>query len=169
MTRNESKLGRATVVAGFDDQAAAEEALLELRALGLNDDRIGYFASGRGGRMIDHLAGHHRFLASLVWGVVGGAIGAGAVLLLARVGWASPDPVGLAATVGICGALFLGTAGGLWGMGGGPDAAALTTDTPFVLAVNAGSLGGRVQDALTRRGGHELRPHAGPGVAPGVG
>lgn len=166
MTRNDSKLGRATVVAGFETQGAADEALLELRALGLGDDRVGYFTPGRGGRMTDHLTGH-RFLAALVWGVVGGVAGAGAVLLLARVGGANPDPGGLAATAGVCGALFLGLAGGLWGTGGGPDGA-LSTDAPFVLAVDAGAAGGRVRDVLARRGGHELRPHAGPGVAAGM-
>jgi hypothetical protein len=164
MTRHENKLRRATVVAGFDDQDLADEALLELRSAGLPDGRIGYFCQDRGGRMVDLLSNHHRFAAAMVWGLVGGALGVGIVYGLHLLHAAGPDPVGLAATLGVCGALFLGTLGGLSGVGA-DDEAPLSLDAPYILTVETAAAD-RVWEIIHRRGGHELRPHSVPAVIP---
>ncbi len=167
---HDSKLRRANVVAGFGSQEDADDALLELRNAGIPDRRIGYYHTAEGGRLVDLLANHHRFAATIVWGIVGAALGVGAVYLLDRMGAAGPDPVGMAVTVGACGALFLGTLGeiaGLWTAAPGEDAPApAEADAPFVMAVEAGGAAGRVAEILHRRGGHDLHPHAPPAVIP---
>ena len=167
MSRNESKLARANVVAAFDSQDAADEAVLELRSAGFPDRRIGYFSAGPRGRMEDGLASHHRFAAAVIWGVVGGAIGTGVVLLLHRLGAAGPDPVGMAATIGVCGALGLGVLGGIAGLPARDADAPATGDEPFLLSVEAGGAAGRVWEIVRRRGGHEPHAHAPPAVTPG--
>jgi hypothetical protein len=165
MMRHEDKLRRATVVAGFDDQDLADEALLELRSAGVPDQRIGYYCHDRGGRMVDLLSNHHRFAAAVVWGLIGGAVGVGIVYGLYLLHAAGPDPVGLAATLGVCGALFLGTLGGVGGVG--PDnEAPLSLDDPYILTVETAGSADRVWEIIHRRGGHELRPHTIPAVIP---
>jgi hypothetical protein len=160
MRRHESKLQRANVVAGFDSQDSADEALLELRSVGLPDRRIGYYYQAGRGRMVDLLAGRHRFAAAVIWAAVGAAAGVGVVFLLDRAGAAGPDRAGLAVTLGVCGALLLGTAGGimgLWAERPGDDIPAGDA-TPYVMSVEAGGTGGRVWEILCRHGGHAV-PH----------
>ena len=164
MTHHEDKLRRATVVAGFDDQSLADEALLELRAAGVPDRRIGYFCQDRGGPMVDLLTNHHRFAAAVVWGLIGGALGVGVVYGLHLLHAAGPDPVGLATILGICGALFLGTLGGLSGVGADNEAPP-SLDDPYILTVETRAAD-RVWEIMHRRGGHELRPHTIPAVIP---
>ncbi|HEX4607025.1 MAG TPA: hypothetical protein VH092_02355 [Urbifossiella sp.] len=171
MRHHQSKLQRANVVAGFDSQANADEAVLELRLAGLRDRRIGYYYQAGEGRMVDLQAGHHRFSAAIIWGLVGAVAGAGAVVLLDRIGAAGPDAIGMAVTVAVCGALFFGTAGGmigLWTDRPGEEAPApAEADTPYVIAVEAGTAAGRAWEILHRRGGHELVRHTAPAVYPG--
>ncbi|MBN9518436.1 hypothetical protein J0H58_07940 [bacterium] len=167
---HDSKLRRANVVAGFDSQEDADDALLELRNAGIPDRRIGYYYAAEGGRMVDLLANHHRFAATIVWGIVGAALGVGAVYLLDRRGAAGPDPAGMAVTVGICVALFFGTLGeiaGLWTAAPGEDAPApAESEAPFVMAVDARGAADRVAEILHRRSGYDLPPYAPPAVIP---
>ena len=159
------KLERANVVAGFNNQDDAEEALLALRLSGFKDKRIGYFYPAGPGRMADLLARYHRFAATILWGGAGLAAGWGVGLLLER--WFTqglgPDPVGLAETCAIFGLLFFGTAGGMMGLwvvspgtyartSGGPT-------PPFLMAIDARDGRDRAWVILRRHGGFEHRPH----------
>ena len=175
MRQHASKLETANVVAGFDNQETPTR-LYSARIRGFSDRRIGYYYPTADGRMEDLLAQRHRFAASILGGVMGLALGAWVGLLLAR--WSyppheSPDPIGLAATCAVCGALFLGTAGGmlgLWTARPGAFAPALDRATePFVIAVDAGDAQDEVWAILRHHGGHELRPREvahGPAVHP---
>jgi hypothetical protein len=177
MRQHASKLETANVVAGFDNQWDADEAVLGLRIRGISDRRIGYYYPTVDGRMEDLLAQRHRFAASILGGVLGAALGGWVGLLLAR--WSyppheSPDLLGLVLTCAVCGALFLGTAGGMLGLWTArPGAFAPAPDRatePFVIAVDAGDARDEVWAILRDHGGHELRPREvaahGPAVHP---
>lgn len=164
MQHTESKLDRATVVAGFDTQWDADEALLGLRLSGIPDSRIGYYHAAGSGKLTDELAGRHRLAASVIGGAIGAAAGALAAYPIARL-WTSgfgPDLLGLMVTCAICGALFLGTAGGmagLWTERPGATAASHGESDPFVLAVDAGDKRDEVRAVLRQHGGHDLPAH----------
>ncbi|HEV3435856.1 MAG TPA: hypothetical protein VG122_00760 [Gemmata sp.] len=160
MWHHSSKLDRANVVAAFNSQDDSDEAVLGLRMAGFRDYRIGYYCAAGKGQMMDRLAHYHRFAAS----VIGTIIGVGAGLLLAR--WSYPamhnlDPVGLMQASTVCGALFLGTAGGLMGMWSartGPTAP-IPQEVPesFMLAVDAGNERNEAWTIIHQHGGHEVR------------
>lgn len=156
MSQHPTKFQRANVAASFDNQDAAEEALLDLRSVGLPDERIGYFSPGRGGHMVDGLAAHHRFGAAVLGSVIGGAVGLGLVYLLYRTGAGGPDLIGLGSTIVFAGMFFGGFALGLRGLWVEHDDAAVPSDAPFVMTVESGGRSGLVREILLRRGGHEL-------------
>jgi len=167
MRHHPSKLEKANVVAGFDSQDDADEAVLELRLAGMPDARIGYYYPIGSGRMEDLLARHHRLAASVIGGVLGALAGIAVALAISYL-WhpndPDPDINGLIATCAICGALFLGTAGGmmgLWTEAPGETASAGGVTDPFVLAVDAGNGRDEVRHVLHRHGGHDL-----PALAP---
>jgi hypothetical protein len=156
MSQPQTKFQRATVAAAFDSQGGADEALLELRALGFPDRRIGYFTPGPGRHMIDLLADRNRLVAAVIGGVVGGAIGVGFVYLLHRLGAAGHDPLALYTLLGIIGVFAGGAALGFRGVCVERDDAVIPGDAQYVLTVEAGGNGGAARDTLRRRGGHEL-------------
>ena len=163
MSHHGSKLEHANVVAGFDSQYDADEAVHALRSRGLPDRRIGYYARGEPGQLIDLLARRHRFAGAILGGIIGLVLGAGLGWFLDQRGTHelnNIDPRGAAATLGIIGALVLGTVGGmagLWAARPGPVAHGDSAD-PFVVAVDARDDADGVRAILRARGGHELRP-----------
>lgn len=165
MGQRGSKLERATVVAGFDTQSDAGEALLELRLAGVPDRRIGYYHPAADGRLTDQLARRYRFAAAVIGGIAGSALGA---LLAVGIAWMwyaqtlGPDLNGLMVTCGIFGAFLFGTAAGAAGLGGSSTDSPPPggTPDPFVLAVEAGDAGETVRSILRRHGGHD-RPASG--------
>jgi hypothetical protein len=162
MSQHGSKLEKANVVAGFDSQADADGAVHALRSHGLSDSRIGYYARGEAGQLIDLIARRHRFAGAVVGGVIGLLLGAGLGWLLAQFGAHDAhgvDPRGMAATLGAIGALFGGAAfgaAGLWTSQPGPVAHGHAA-TPFVIAADAGDDREAVRALLHLRGGHELQ------------
>lgn len=156
MSQHQTKFQRANVAASFDNQDAAEEALLDLRSVGLPDERIGYFSPGGDGRMVDGLATHHRFGASVLGAVLGGALALAVVYLVDRSGAGGPDLVGLGSTFVFAGMCFGGFALGLRGLWVERDDAVIPTDAPFVMTVESGGKSGLVREILRRRGGHEM-------------
>jgi hypothetical protein len=163
MSKHVSKLESANVVAGFDSQDNADEALLELRLAGFPDKRIGYYYAAEEGRLMDLIAQYHRFAASFIWGIIGFVAGAGFGLLIARLWYDTlgPDLQGMEATCAILGALFLGTAGGmmgLWTASPGAYAPAPKGATPpYVMAVDAGAAQKEASEILHRRGGFDIQ------------
>jgi hypothetical protein len=170
MRRHGSKLDNANVVAGFDSQADADEAVHALRSHGLSDSRIGYYTRGEPGQLIDLLARRHRFAGAILGGVIGLLLGAGLGWVLDQRGThdaSGIDPRGLAATLAIIGALALGAAGGMAGLWTDRPGALAPGDSadPFLIAVDAGDAQDRVRAILRQRGGHELHPRE-PAHAP---
>ena len=110
--------GRSTVVGVFEDRAAAERAIEELRRDGFNDDQIGYVVRDNrsttdtvtGGQKT--LAGEGAATGAISGGVVGGVLGAAAALLIPGFGPAIAGGI-LATTLG--GAAIGAAAGGLLG------------------------------------------------------
>ena len=160
MQHHKNKLDCANVVAGFNSQDDSDEAVLVLRIAGFSDNRIGYYCATGKGQMTDRLAGYHRFAAS----VLGTIIGVGAGLLFARWGYLAvqnPDPVGLMQASTVCGALFLGMAGGLAGMWSTRTEPwtpiQLEVPESYVLAVDAGDKQNEAWTIIHQHGGHELR------------
>ncbi|MFO0824126.1 MAG: hypothetical protein U0792_13600 [Gemmataceae bacterium] len=167
MGERESKLKRANVVAGFDTQDEADGAVYELRATGYRDRRIGYFYPAPNGKLVDLLARHHRIAGCILWGIVGAIVGAWGGLFVAAMWYPpgeSPDVAGMVEICSICGALFLGMAGGLMGLGtewpGETVPAPMGPLPPYVMAVDAGNHQREVWDVLHRRGGYEFHPIA---------
>jgi len=172
MTTHGGKLENANVVAVFNSQDEAEETLLELRAAGVRDDRIGYFPRAMNGPTKDILGRSYRFTGAFIGAVLVGALAAGAGRILGE--WSgtfdeNPDPVGATVVGGILGVLFGGLAGGLIGEGlprrASPGPSLGGTDGSFVMAVNAGETKDRVWDTVRRRGGREMPTGASAGHA----
>jgi hypothetical protein len=172
MQAHDNRPESADVVAVFDSQDDADEAVLELREIGVRDDHIGYFSYTPDGGAINLLDRNYWFAGATLGTIVGGALGAWIARLVA--GWVSPygdlDPWGLVATCIVFAALFGAFAGGLIGMGisrRGVAAPMLGPDTgPFVVAVSAGEARDQVWAVLRRHGGHELSAAAHPGHLP---
>src|SRR5215469_9273159 len=116
--------GHATVVGVFEDYAAAERTINELRRAGFNDDQIGYVvrdirdttSTVTGGQKT--LAGEGAATGAISGGVVGGVLGAAAALLIPGFGPAIAGGI-LATTLGgaAIGAAAGGILGALAGMG----------------------------------------------------
>jgi hypothetical protein len=163
MRHHGSKLDSANVVAGFDSQLDADEAVHALRSHGLSDRRIGYYARGEPGQMIDLLARRHRFAGAILGGVIGLFLGAGLGWLIDQRGnhdMTGIDPRGAAAALAIIGALVMGTVGGMTGLWTARPGAVVPGHSadPFVIAVDAGGDAEGVRAILRARGGHELQP-----------
>jgi hypothetical protein len=156
----------ADVVAAFDSQDDADEAVLRLRISGVPDDRIGYFSRTEGGGVAE-APDRTRWMGGATLGALAGAaLGVGlAWLLYTRSALSGvPDLFGLMATCAVFAALFGGFAGGSIGSGilrRGVAAPAHTGGTePFVLAVAAGPAREQARAVLHDCGGHEVQPHA---------
>jgi len=161
----------ANVVATFDTQDEADEALLELRLAGFRDRRIGYFARTPAGEMTDLLERNFWITGATIGAIVGALLG----VWLARIipGWESPyvrriDSFGLMVTCATFGSLFLSCAGGMIGAGmrrrwlGMPKLG--PADAPFVIAVAADEDRELAIAVLQHRGAHDLRS-VGPGAS----
>jgi len=154
----------ANVIAAFDTQDEADEALLELRLAGFRDRRIAYFARTPTGEMTDLLERNYWITGATFGAIVGALLG----VWLARIipGWESPyvrriDAFGLMVTCATFGSLFFSCAGGMIGAGitrrwlGTPNLG--LADAPFVVAASAGEDRELAIAALQRRGGHDVR------------
>ena len=159
MRPHHSKLESANIVAEFESQDNAEEALLVLRSVGFNDNQIGYYFPSGEGQMTDSIARYHRFAASVV-GTIVGAVAGWLLAVWAYSAGQDLDPNGLALTCAISGAFALGTLGGMMGIwisdykavARVPDDA---TET-YVMSVNAGDARNEASLILRQHGGHEL-------------
>jgi hypothetical protein len=151
------------VVATFDTQWDADEAVLELRLAGFPDHRIGYFTHSPNGELADLLERNYWFAGATLGTLAGAALGA----WLARSipGWESEylrgiDPLGLMITCLTFGMLSLGTVGGLIGEAilrrrvTAPDIA--RSEGPLIVAVQAGEDRERAADILRVREGHVI-------------
>jgi hypothetical protein len=167
MTAHKDKLHRADVVAMFENQDDADEAVLQLRLAGLSDDHIGYFAQHPVRGLIDLIAHDRRFAGSVLGGVAGTALGVWTAQFVN--GWSATfdvlvDSFGLAATLGVTGALFVGFVGWWIGTGISRREVRLPDINPaigaFIVAVSAGALRDRAWSLIRQHGGHELPPGA---------
>jgi hypothetical protein len=163
MRAHEDKLYNADVVAMFENQDDADEAVLQLRLLGLSDDHIGFYTQHPVRGLTDLIAHDRRFSGSVVGGIVGTGLGVWAAQLLN--GWsltvdALSDFFGAAVTLGTCGALFVGFLG--WWIGTGITCQSVRAPAvdphvgAFILAVSAGDLHDRAWSVIRQHGGHEL-------------
>jgi len=167
MQAQDSKSPTADVVAIFDDQLDADEAVLQLRLAGLRDAQIGYFSQYQFGGLTNLLERTYEVTGAIIGGIVGVATGV-AVAWVLSAWWASMigvrDLFGLSITLGIFGALFVGFFGALIGMGISRRGVAVPAINPaagpFILAVSAGELRDRAWDIIHQHGGHEVPPGA---------
>ena len=167
MRTHDSGLHRADVIAVFENQDDADEAVLQLRLSGFRDSQIGYFSQLPNGRLTDLLDHDREFAGSIVGGGAGALLGAGAAQWLnewfaLRTG--TSDLFGLAVTLATFGALFVGFVG--WWIGVGiarraVEAPAIGPDVgPFILAVETGPESENVRSMLHEYGGRDLPPGA---------
>jgi hypothetical protein len=167
MSVHESKLHSADVVAAFENQDDADEAVLQLRLLGLSDDHIGYFAQHPVRGWMDLIDHNLEYIGALVGGILGAVLGVWAAQLLD--GWsrradALTDLFGLSATLGSCSALFGAFVG--WWIGTGIELRSVRAPAvdpaigSFIIAVSAGALHDRAWSVIQECGGHELPPDA---------
>jgi len=155
------------VIAVFESQDDADEAVLQLRLSGFRDKQIGYFAQHPTRGFTDLLEHDREFSGSVIGGIIGGFLGVGAAYLLndwfTRATGAS-DIFGLAITLAAFGALFVGFIG--WCVGATIARRAVDTPAvdpavgPFILAVSAGDASDLAWHAIHHHGGHELPPGA---------
>src|SRR5205807_1275656 len=123
MDTHNDKLDHANVVAVFEVQDDAEEAVLGLRISGFADRRIGYLARNLAGLVTDYTGKGHAGIGTLVGGVLGTLLGA----WIGQVGLATgatplgpafgPGDWGVVVTTAICGLLLGGMTGALIGWG----------------------------------------------------
>ncbi len=172
MWAHDNKSPTADVIAAFDNQDDADEALLQLRLAGFRDKQIGYTGRLANGHTTDLMERDHSFAGATLGGIVGAALGVAIAPGLARL--MSP-PTGpsdlfyLEITCAVFGALFISFVGGWIGMSmhrRGVDAPAPAPgDGPFVLAVNSGNARDRAWSILHQHG-HDLA--SGPIMQPGA-
>jgi hypothetical protein len=159
MWRQVSKLERANVVAAFETNDDAEEAILALRMMGYRDGQIGYFSANGEGEMDDQLARYHRFAGAVAGSIIGAIVGwvcARWALVLGQ----GLDQFGLAMSATVTGAFFFGMLGGMMGLWFKPpkDEASVPTGfaEPYVITVDAGDRWEGAWSVIRQRGGHEL-------------
>jgi hypothetical protein len=163
MLEHKSDARTANLVATFDTQDEADEALLELRLAGFPDREIGYFARTPTGEMTDLLERNFWIGGATIGAILGIALG----IWLARIIPSLEstyvrrlDSFGLMVTCATFGALFASTIGGLIGAGmrrrwlGTPNLGPAAY--PFILEVRADSKQSLAMEALNRRGAHEI-------------
>lgn len=156
-----NKFAEATVMAGFNSQFEAEDALLGLRMAGFRDNQIGYYCLTRDGDMVDYLANYHRVAAAIIWGLVGVAGGlVFAWLVYAGGSGLYQDLGGLCLTSGTIGALLMGMLGGYAGLNRPAAGTYITLPDglaePYVLAVDAPQPQPWMWDILLKHGGHKV-------------
>ena len=164
----------ANVVATFDSQFDADEAILELRLIGFRDRQIGYFTHSPNGELTDLLERNYWIAGATIGAVAGAALGVWLARAITQ--WESQylrglDPLGLLITCVTFGMLLVGTIGGLMGEAIfrrtviAPNVG--RTEGPLVVAVRSAEENGRAVEVLRRRGGHvEVRAHTDEGALP---
>lgn len=179
MTHN-TKLEAANVVAAFDTQDEAEEAVLELRLAGFRDDQFGYLARNIRGVVTDYV-GRTYVLAGTVLGILAGAALGVWAARCSLDGTATPfgpaffpGEAGIYVTSVLCGALLVAMVGAMcgWGVWRG-EAAHVGSEVPtggYVIAVDAGDRKDLAWAVIRRRGGYnpanpeEAAAHPGAGL-----
>ena len=137
---------QADVVAVFDNQTAANDAIYQLRLAGFGDDRLACYSRPPGLGLTDWFNRDYAFVGAAVGGVVGVVLGQLLAPLVNQ--WSNAarnisDPFGLLAAMTIIPALACGAIG--WALGlrcQRPTVTAPQVDSstaPFVLAVVAGT------------------------------
>jgi hypothetical protein len=153
----------ANVVATFDSQFDADEAILELRLAEFRDSQIGYFTHSPNGELTDLLERNYWMAGAGLGAIAGAALGVWLARLIPY--WETHylrglDPLGLLITCSVFGALFLGTMGGL--IGGATSRRTIAapaigqTDGPLIVAVRSGEEHDKAAELLRRRGGHVM-------------
>ena len=154
-----NKFADATVLAAFESQDEAEDALLGLRSAGFKDRQIGYYCLVGNGMMRDYLADYHRFAAAMVWGAIG-LLGGLVLAWIVYVNGTDIDWFGLSVTCGVFGALLLGTLGGMMGLSRPLPGAYISLPEgmaePYVMAVAARNAPTEARTILEQHGGHEM-------------
>ena len=167
MRADNSKLHSANVIAVFESQDDADEAVLQLRLSGFRDRQIGYFSQHPTGGLTDLLEHDREFAGSVIGGIAGAFLGVGMAWALNK--WfanieGARDFFGLAITLGLFMSLFVGFLG--WWIGEGISRRAVdappvdSTVGPFVIAVAADNATELARHAIHHHGGHELPPNA---------
>jgi hypothetical protein len=167
MRASNNRLHSANVIAVFENQDDADEAVLQLRLSGFRDRQIGYFAQHPTRGLTDLLEHDREFAGSVIGGIAGAFLGVGMAWALNK--WfanieGARDFFGLAITLGTFGAFFVGFIG--WWIGEGISRRAVDAPLvdssvgPFVLAVSAGEATDLAWHAIHHHGGHELPPGA---------
>jgi len=157
MRSQDNTAGRPDVVAEFDNQDAADDAVSGLWAAGLPGRRVGYFY--RTPRGLEPVQPRDRRASGSVIGLlVGTALGV-------LIGWAVAGPLGPVDAAVAC-VLLSAPLGGMagWVLGScvrlrgvrPPDAPEGTG--PFVVAADTRGNPGRVRAVLQRHGGRDLSP-----------
>jgi hypothetical protein len=151
------------VVAVFENQDDADQAVLQLYGQGFTDRQIGYYTWHPFAGLMNLSDRSYGFSGSIIGGIVGAALGVGLAFLLniwsdqAR---ALRDFLGLAITCGTCLCLFVGLIG--WGIGIGMHRSGVEMPAvdpsvgPFILALHAGPARDAVWTILHRCGGSEV-------------
>jgi hypothetical protein len=163
MTAHETQPRDVNVVATFDSQYDADEAILELRLAGFRDHQLGYYTHSPNGELTDLLERNYWIPGATIGAIAGGAIGVWLSRLIPQ--WESQylqgiDPLGLLITCLTFGMLFLGFVGGLIGEAilrrsvSAPDIG--HTDGPLVVAVKAGDDHARAAGILRHREGYVM-------------
>ena len=169
MYAHNEKLGNANVVAVFEVQDDAEEAVLGLRVAGFADEEIGYFSRDQAGLVTDFAGSGHTLSGMVIGTFLGVLIGAwmGQEAIATKATHIGPAIMsgasGVILTCAICGAVLLGMTGALIGWGiPSSDAVHLGDEIAsgrYVVAVNAGDRSSEAWAIMTTHGGHEPMPH----------
>jgi len=167
-----TKLEAADVVAVFDNEESADEAVLALRAAGFKDDEFGYMARNMHDVVTDYVGRTYLILGAVLGIIAGAGLGvwaARSVLdgtatpLAPAIG---PGETGVYLTNILGGAILIAMVGALcgWGVWRG-EAAHVGSEIPigeYVIAVHAGDRRDAAWAILRQHGGHEaVRPHEG--------
>jgi hypothetical protein len=160
-------LHSADVVAVFDSQDAADEAILQLRLNKFPDGQIGYFMWHPTAGLTDLYDRSYAGAGVVVGSVVGAALGYGAAWLLNQWSVVAADVsdfFGLAVTCATVAAMFGGFIGWMIGVEihrRGIEAPNVDPAVgPYIIAVHAGDAQERAWGIIHRYGGHELPPGA---------
>ena len=163
MSAQVSGAPQADVVAAFDDQTSANDAIYHLRLAGFGDDRIACYSRPPGLGLTEAFNRDFAFAGVIVGGVVGVALGELLAPLVNQWSLATRDvdeSFGLSAVMTIVLALACGAIG--WSLGlrcRRPAVTAPAVDSaaaPFVLAVAAGADRDRVWSIIRRTGGRDV-------------
>lgn len=162
------KLDHANVVAVFETQDHAEDAVLGLRVAGFPDARVGYFARNLEGLVTDYVWKGYTILGTAIGLVLGAVLGAGAGRIALDTNATHfapafmPGDQGVILTCAVCGAILMAMVGGLvgWGVPRG-DAVHYGNEMKsgrYVVSVTAGDRRDEAWAVLRKHGGHAPVP-----------